>query len=112
MRIVVIEDERDVARLHRVILEAAGHTVIDVDQYSLPKVGEDVDVVVFDVMMPDVDGVDVAEWLSKYRPETWLVAATAVYKVPDRVIELADAIVLKPFRPDELVEAVERRVSI
>lgn len=105
MRIAIIEDEPDIARLYTVILTDAGHQVWHVDQHHLEQVA-DAEIVIFDVMMPDVDGEAVAGYLALAHPEVRKVAVTAVFHVPPRVRTIADQVLTKPITPDELLDAI------
>lgn len=110
MRIAIIEDEDDLARLYLTALEIAGHAVIRVDQHDLSTIGE-VDVVIFDVMMPDVDGEMVADYLAAHHASVRKIAATAMVGVPARVRAIADLVLTKPFSFDDLIEVLEPSCS-
>jgi DNA-binding response OmpR family regulator len=119
-RVLVIEDDADIADLVRLYLEKAGHTVDVVmsGDEALDRLdGNPPDVVILDVMLPGVDGLTVCREI-RSRPAT---AAAAIIILSaragegDRIrgLELgADDYVTKPFSPKELVArvaAVERR---
>lgn len=106
MKIAVLEDEGDIAHLYTAILTDAGHDVRRVDQHDLDTIG-DAEVVILDLMMPDVDGVEVLSWLHANKPDVRVVVASAIYQVPDVVRELAHVIVPKPMTPAVLLEAVD-----
>lgn len=118
--ILVIDDEPDLRALVRVNLEQAGHRVeavgngrdaLEALRRSLP------DLVVLDLMLPDISGTDLCRRL-RYDPNTAelpIIMLTAKSEELDRVVgfELgADDYVTKPFSPRELtlrVAAVLRR---
>jgi len=118
--ILVIDDEPDLRALVRVNLEQAGHRVETAEngrdalaalRRSLP------DLVVLDLMLPDISGTDLCRRL-RYDPNTAelpIIMLTAKSEELDRVVgfELgADDYVTKPFSPRELtlrVAAVLRR---
>lgn len=105
MKIAIVEDEPDIARLYTAILQDAGHQVWQVDQHNLEAIG-DADTVIFDVMMPDVDGEQVAAILASHYPHVRKIAATAIYQVPARVSAIADVVLTKPFRAEDLLDAL------
>jgi len=58
--ILIVDDQRSVRSAIRALLEAAGHTVIDSDNATgaLALLGEGFDLLITDVMMPDMDGLE------------------------------------------------------
>lgn len=104
MRVALIEDETDIADLYREILTAEGHEVWWVDQHHLGDVG-DADVVIVDLMMPDVGGGEVLEWLRAHS-NARRVVASAMFHVPSAVAQYADVVLTKPFTPSALLEAI------
>lgn len=121
-RVLVVEDDADIADLVRLYLERAGH-MVDVamsgDQ-ALDRLDSDPpDVVVLDVMLPRVDGLTICRTI-RSRPRTAgtaIIILSARAEEGDRIrgLELgADDYVTKPFSPKELVArvaAVERRTT-
>jgi two-component system KDP operon response regulator KdpE len=117
--ILVVDDEERMARFIRLNLEHDGFRVVEayrgmqaLQQYrdSLP------DLVLLDVMMPDIDGFEVLGMLREIS-NVPIIMLTAKGEEDDRVkgLELgADDYVTKPFSPRELVSrvrAVLRRVE-
>ena len=86
------------------------------DGYFYAKKG-DYDVVVLDVMMPDMDGFQVVEKLRKHKCNVPVLMLTAKDEIADRVKGLdcgADDYLTKPFATEELlarVRALSRRPS-
>ncbi|NQV07713.1 response regulator transcription factor [bacterium] len=116
-RILVAEDDRKQAELIRLYLEREGHSVMVVHdgRTALERIREvDPDLVVLDVMMPRMDGLDVLRILRTER-QTPVVVVTARSTEDDVLLGLdlgADDYVTKPFSPRELaarVRAVLRR---
>ncbi|MFW6052190.1 MAG: response regulator [Myxococcota bacterium] len=119
-RILVVEDERDLAELVAFNLRQAGHqaTVVHDGQAALAELRRSPpDLVVLDIMLPDVSGVEVCRRLRRDQGTKHLpvVMLTAKGEEVDRVVGFevgADDYVVKPFSPRELVlrvEAVLRR---
>ena len=116
--VVVVEDDRDIAELVRGALDGAGWRVRVVrDGVSGLEAGLDdaTDLVVLDLMLPGMDGLDVARRLRAARPGLLLLMLTAKATELDRVLGLelgADDYVTKPFSLRELqarVKALVRR---
>src|SRR5437667_597158 len=118
-RILVVEDEMQIARTLRDYLEVAGYdvTVVGDGGAALASArGERPDLVVLDLGLPTVDGLDVARELRR-TATTPIVMLTARGEEADRIVGLeigADDYVVKPFSPKELVarvRAVLRRTA-
>jgi DNA-binding response OmpR family regulator len=120
MRLLVVEDERRMLELLRKGLAEEGHTVECAEDGSggLQMVRDhDFDVVILDVMMPKMDGFEVARRMRNENNGTPLLMLTAKDSVPDVVHGLdlgADDYVTKPFSFNELLlrlHAVNRRAT-
>jgi two-component system response regulator MprA len=111
--VLVVDDEPDILLLHRLNLEAAGHTVVLAadGMTALERIAEHhPDCVVLDVMMPVLDGWGVLEQLRTVdgSPPVLVVSAKSSPADVGRARELGAADFLaKPFDGDELVERVE-----
>lgn len=114
-RILVVEDEADLADLVAFNLRGAGHEVAVVHDgnTALSEIQRgQPDLVVLDVMLPDISGFEVCRRLRR-KPETVrvpVIMLTAKSDEVDRVVGFevgADDYVPKPFSPRELVLRVE-----
>ncbi len=117
-RVVVVEDDNDIAGLVRDALSAAGFEVeVHADGLAGLDAARDpaVDVVVLDAMLPGLDGFEVCRRLREARPDALILMLTARTGEIDRVLGLelgADDYVTKPFSLRELqarVKALLRR---
>ncbi|MCX6552942.1 MAG: response regulator transcription factor [Acidobacteria bacterium] len=112
--LLVVEDDRDIAELVERYLTRAGHVVdvLDAGDTALASVRERVpDLVVLDLMLPRVDGLDVCRTLrrSTATRAVPIIMLTARSGEADRIAGLelgADDYVTKPFSPNELVARV------
>ena len=118
-RILVVEDEMSIARTLRDYLEVAGYdvTVVGDGGAAIASArGERPDLVVLDLGLPSVDGLDVARELRRDSTVP-IVMVTARGEETDRIVGLelgADDYLVKPFSPKELVarvRAVLRRTT-
>jgi DNA-binding response OmpR family regulator len=116
-RILVVEDERKIARTVRLYLEQAGYlvTVVEDGALALPAFrNEEPDLVILDLMLPHMDGYEICRRIRQMSGVP-LIMLTARTEEPDRIVGLelgADDYVTKPFSPRELtarVRAVLRR---
>jgi DNA-binding response OmpR family regulator len=117
--VLVVEDDDDVRRLVRVLLERAGHTVVEAVNglEALHRLEEtQPDLVVLDVSMPELDGWQTLERLRDLS-DVPVLMLTARTNELDKVRGLrggADDYVTKPFGRQELlarIEALLRRTS-
>jgi DNA-binding response OmpR family regulator len=113
-RILVAEDDADIAALVRHYLEKAGFTVdlTESGRDVLPRLRrQPVDAVILDVMLPGMDGFDVCRAM-RADPTTAAVPVimlTAKAEASDRIVGLelgADDYITKPFSPGEVVARV------
>ena len=112
MKILVIEDERLLAQSIRAVLEQKGFTVETVfdgetgAEYA--KLGI-YDLLILDVMMPGMDGFEVARAVRAQRCATPILMLTARSAIEDRIQGLnsgADYYLTKPFDTRELLACV------
>lgn len=113
-RILVVDDEQLVRDLTVQVLERAGYDVVAVDspERALELVDrESLDLVVSDVVMPRLSGVDLLDEIKERRPELPVILMTGGSPEPERTTRAlqlgANGIVFKPFSHAELRGAVE-----
>jgi DNA-binding response OmpR family regulator len=120
-RILIIEDESAMVAGLRDNFEYEGYDVISADDgvAGLERVfADEPDLVVLDVMMPRMSGLEVCKQVKARNPSVPIIMLTARGQEIDKVVGLelgADDYVTKPFSIRELmarVKAVLRRVSV
>ncbi|HLU34934.1 MAG TPA: response regulator [Thermomicrobiales bacterium] len=116
-RILVVEDQEDVAQLIDVVLKGEGYTVAiarDGAQGLMMSRDWDPDLILMDIMLPGVDGGTLISRLRR-EPETKdlpIIAMSASRTLRDRTGELeADALLSKPFDVDALLVQVNFLLS-
>lgn len=109
--ILVVDDERSIGEVVSLYLTRAGftvkichdgHTALKELERQLP------DLVVLDLMLPGVDGLEITRQL-RSRGDTPIIMLTARKEEADRILGLemgADDYVVKPFSPQELVSRI------
>ena len=110
--ILVVDDEERMARFIRLNLEHDGFQVVEANRgmQAIPVLRDRMpDVVILDVMMPDIDGFEVLQ-LIRETSQVPVIMLTAKGEEDDRVrgLELgADDYITKPFSPREMVSRVK-----
>jgi DNA-binding response OmpR family regulator len=116
-KILVVDDEREIVKLVRAYLEQAGFRVVtaaDGQEALTVFRHEKPDLVVLDLSLPRIDGLDVCRTIRR-ESDTPVIMLTARVEEQDRLIGLelgADDYIVKPFSPREVaarVRAVLRR---
>ena len=112
-KILLVEDEHQIAKFISRGLQREGYQVITASdgETGLNMVFSDLpDLIILDVMLPDIDGLNVCRQIREAKLQTPILMLTAKDAVPDRVAGLeagADDYLVKPFSPRELVARVK-----
>jgi two-component system response regulator ResD len=119
-RVLVVDDDTTVSEVVTGYLTRAGHDVACVGdgRAALDRVAaQPPDLVVLDLMIPLVNGLEVCRRIRAEHPAVLVIMLTALSEAEDRISGLevgADDYVTKPFSPRELVlrvDSVLRRVQ-
>lgn len=121
--VLIAEDEKSIRDFIVINLKRSGYDVLEaengkqaVDLFDEEKDG--VDVVILDIMMPEMDGMSVCKYIREKNAGIGIILLTAKAQEIDKISGLmsgADDYITKPFSPSELmarVDAVYRRVSL
>jgi DNA-binding response OmpR family regulator len=109
--ILLVEDDESIASALVRVLDSQGYRVRRLARGANAHVvaSDDVDLVILDLGLPDVDGLDVCRKLRAGRPELGILILTARDQELDVVSGLdagADDYLIKPFRLSELLARV------
>lgn len=115
-RILIIDDEQNMRRILTLILQEAGHTVLEASGVTAALsllATKPFDLVISDKKMPDGDGFDVLKFCRENEPSLPVVILTALATV-ELAVEAMQAgafdFISKPFIP-EVVTAVAKRAT-
>ena len=118
MRVLLVEDDPSQQQSIKLMLETAGMVVdtTDLGEDGL-EIGKlyDYDIIVLDIMLPDIDGFEVLRRLRDSRVETPVLILSGLTEPEDKVKGLgtgADDYLTKPFNQKELlarIQAIIRR---
>ena len=115
-RILIIEDEESIADLEKDYLELSNFEVAVVNdgKTGLDKaLNEDYDLIVLDLMLPEVDGFEICRQVRKSK-NTPIIMVSAKKDDIDKIRGLglgADDYMTKPFSPSELVARVKAHLA-
>lgn len=119
--VLVVDDEQSIVTLLQYNLEQAGYkvlTAMDGEQGRNLALDENLDLIILDLMLPKLDGIEVCKQLRQQKVMTPILMLTAKDDEFDKVLGLelgADDYMTKPFSPREVVarvKAILRRVQI
>jgi PAS domain S-box-containing protein len=118
-RILVIDDEPQLLRVMRRLIERAGHEVVAAasgrDAQALLADDRRFDVVLCDLMMPDLLGIDLHAWLRELDPTlaervVFLTGGTFTPRAQSYLAEVPNRILEKPLPRQELLAAIDREL--
>ncbi|MBM7094707.1 MULTISPECIES: response regulator transcription factor [Alteribacter] len=118
-KLLVVDDEERIRRLLKMYLERENYEVRDAENGEKAldmALKEDFDLILLDLMMPGIDGIEVCEELRKHKA-TPVIMLTAKGEEANRVQGFeagTDDYIVKPFSPREVVlrvKALLRRAS-
>lgn len=119
-KVLVVDDESHILELARLYLSREGYQIETVSDgaQALARFGQvKPDLVVLDIMLPNVDGLTICKEIRK-QSQVPIIMLTARDEVTDKVVGLevgADDYLTKPFHPQELVaraKALVRRAKL
>jgi two-component system response regulator (stage 0 sporulation protein F) len=120
-RILIVDDQPEVLRGLCRILEEEGHTVSEAENGVVALrqcASESFDLVITDMFMPEVDGIELFLELKRSSPEVGVIAMSGGGSLfpRDQILQYADvlgadSLLEKPFSREGVVEAVNRLVT-
>jgi len=115
MKILVVDDEPVALSSVRRLLKRRGYTNVEIcatGKDAIPKIkNNDYDIVLLDLLMPVVDGLQVLEATKPFRPQTEFIILTAVDDIATAVKAIrvgAYDYLVKPADNDRLILSIER----
>ncbi|MGD1903847.1 MAG: response regulator transcription factor [Geitlerinemataceae cyanobacterium] len=118
-RLLLVDDDPNLILLVKDYLEFRGYEVVSADngRVALELLQEDLpDLIVCDVMMPEMDGYTFVENVREDKRTEWIpvIFLSAKGQSQDRIKGLntgADVYMVKPFEPEELIAQVESSLA-
>lgn len=113
LKILLVDDDADTRQLITVILEHAGYKIQATGHGQsaiLLLAHEKIDLVLLDIMIPDVDGLFVLEAIRKASkaPVLMITALSDAHIMEQSYLMGADDYIVKPFSSQKLLERIDR----
>ncbi|KLO23644.1 hypothetical protein X275_02115 [Marinitoga sp. 1197] len=116
-RILVVDDDKVIRDVLKKVLESAKYEIdlADGGKKAIELIkNTEYDVVLLDIIMEDMDGIEVLRKAKKISPLTTVIMMTA-YSSPDYVLHAltlgATDFIEKPFEPDHMINLVKENVE-
>lgn len=116
MSIIIVDDEKEIADLVDVVLKNEGYETIkfydSIDAYKEIQNNKNIDLAIFDVMMPGIDGFELCTKIRENHTYP-IIMLTARVEDVDKITGLsigADDYVTKPFNPLELLARIKAQL--
>jgi len=116
-KILVVDDEEAIREVVSTLLEAQGHECASVSNGHLAQEflrRQTVDLVLSDMVMPEMDGLRLVEWLRQTDPDIPIIMVTAMHDISTALEAIrrgAYDYILKPFEKDQLYLGVRRALE-
>jgi len=114
-QILVVDDDKDIAELVDIHLTSSGYKVFTANSAKEGfdiLANQDIQLVVLDIMMPEVDGISMCKTIRKIS-NIPIIMLSAKIKDTEKIEGLsagADDYITKPFNPDELIARVKSQL--
>ncbi len=117
IKILVVDDEKVIVRSVQMILKAEGYDIEGASSGKdaiLKMEQNSYDLVLTDLMMPEMDGIALIRWLKENRPEVGVVILTG-YPSQETIKEALELGIIdyvpKPFTPAVILDVTQRAVE-
>lgn len=117
--ILVVDDAEDIREVLKQILQYEGYDVITASngKTAMEAIdGKRIDLVVTDILMPEMDGMELVNKIKESTPETMFILMSAGGRLPMEEYDYlevakkltgASVVLKKPFEPTELIDRVD-----
>ena len=116
-KLLIVDDEEAIREVVSTLLEAQGHECASVSNGLMAQEflrTHEVDLVLSDMVMPEMDGLRLVEWLRQTDPDIPIILVTAMHDLPTALEANrrgAYDYILKPFEKDQLYLSVRRALD-
>lgn len=111
-KILIIDDDPQIgADLSAILQEEGYETFVETSPEEGLKLVKDVDIVLTDLMMPQMSGIDVLNYIKRHRPMVHVIIITAFATIENAVEAMkigASDYIAKPFKINEIQASISR----
>lgn len=115
LNVLVIDDNRDIRELVRALLESMEINAVTAasgrEGLALCEAAPPFDLILSDVGMPDMSGIEIAQTLASRQPTLPVVLMTGRDSMIDTVERHGAVALMKPFTAEQLWRVIEERVK-
>jgi CheY-like chemotaxis protein len=118
LKIAVVDDDRDVSATYSRIIERLGYPQPSIfkDGTSIVKAliadRESFDLIIMDYQMPEMNGIEAAKIIQRYKKDTKIILATAFAHAEEEAIAAGLPLLLKPFTVKKLAESLSKQTLV
>lgn len=116
-KVLIADDAMFMRSRLKTLLEGAGHEVVEACNGREAVAAYDAsvpDIVLMDVTMPEMDGIEALREIRQKSPDARVIMCSALGQqsiVLEAVRAGARDFIVKPFRPEKVLEAVDRQIG-
>lgn len=113
-KVLVVDDEPDILRLNRYILEARDFSVLEAGNGKeaivlFEKNADELELVVLDLTMPVMDGMDTFKYIKKIKPDIKILLVTGyddMWDLEELIEQENTEILKKPYQIDDFMQVI------
>ena len=113
LKIAVVEDDKDLSIIYSKFIERLGYPNPSMFQdgtsiiNALTRDRQSFDVIIMDYQIPEMNGIEAARIVQRYRKETKIILATGLASVEQDAIAAGLPLLMKPFSAEQLAKSLE-----
>jgi CheY-like chemotaxis protein len=115
LKIAIVDDKKELSIVCSQVIEKLGYPSPSIFNTgtsivnALTKDRQSFDIVIMDYQMPEMNGIEAAKIIQKYRKDTKIILATALHSIEHEAKKLGLPLLLKPFSIKQLAECLQLR---
>jgi CheY-like chemotaxis protein len=117
LKIAVVDDQSNIANLYSKVIEKLGYPSPSIFSdgtsmvMALTKDRQSFDIIIMDYQMPEMNGIEAAKIILRYKKDTKIILATASPSVEQEALVMGIPILSKPFSSEQLSKSLKRNFS-
>ena len=113
LKIAIVDDEKELTTLYSKVIKKMGYPVPSIFYdgssivYALAKDRQSFDVIIMDYRMPEMNGLEAAKIIKRYRKDTKIILTTAYTHLEKEALSAGLSFLAKPFSIAQLAECLQ-----